>query len=208
MTPKQQQTQARRAYLAQHYATTSNTELAEKLGVNLCTISEDARILKLRKPPGHKGAQIRAAWIKRGCSCSDEVLEIIDLMYPVMTSFEMSQLLGLDAVWITKAANKRGIRHLPETRQRSYGARGEAKEQQKAATPKPPKPGKTPPPPKMQPPRPVLAQKMAPPMSAAERERHEKLRVRYTPDTLPWKARVMTAAPWTPPDLTYRGMRA
>lgn len=124
-------------------------------------------------------------------------------MRPVMQIRELAALLGLpeDTVW-----NKLF----------SLGLRKEKPVKQTA--PKPPKKAKAP---KASKPPPVRALKESaakpklltqpkgpPPMTAAQREAHEKLRITYAPGAMPWKARVMFAPMAGIPDLSYRGQAA
>ena len=187
--PAPEQLAQRREQVRQLFPDHSCSEIAAKLGVGRTAITLDCRALNLRKTTaqrslaiakGHEKAYGKVFW-------SAEMVEILRLMYPVMTAADVAELLGVSEDGVSGKVYKLRLKK-----------RGKAPKATKAALPKPkpaPKPKPEPAPP---------AYRGPPPMTAAQLAQREKLRITYAPDKLPWKASVMWGATGGLPDLSHR----
>lgn len=167
----------------------SYSEIAAKLGVGRTTIESDCRALNLQKTTAQRSAAVAKGHAK-ACGkvfWSVEMVEILELMYPVMTAADVADLLGLSEDGVSNKACKLKLKK-----------RGKARKATKAALPKPkpaPKPKPEPAP---------LAYRGPPPMTAAQIAQREQQRITYPPGQLPWKARVMWGTTGGLPDLSHR----
>lgn len=167
----------------------SYLEIAAKLGVSRPTIMSDCRAMELRKTTAQRSAAVAKGHAK-ACGkvfWSAEMVEILKLMYPVMTAADVAELLGVSEDGVSGKVYKLRLKK-----------RGKAPKAAKAALPKPkpaPKPKPEPAPP---------AYRGPPPMTAAQLAQREKLRITYAPDKLPWRAQMMLRPATGLPDLSHR----
>ena len=187
--PTPEQLAQRREQVRQLFPNHSYSEIAAKLGVGRTTITLDCRALNLRKTTaqrslaiakGHEKAYGKVFW-------SVEMVEILELMYPVMTAADVADLLGVSEDGVSGKVYKLWLKK-----------QGKARKATKAALPKPapaPKPKPEPAPP---------AYRGPPPMTAAQLAQREKLRITYAPDKLPWRAQMMLRPATGLPDLSHR----
>lgn len=167
----------------------SYLEIAAKLGVSHATIESDCRALNLKKTTAQRSAAVAKGHAK-ACGkvfWSVEMVEILELMYPVMTAADVAELLGVSEDGVSGKVCKLRLKK-----------RGKARKATKAALPKPtptPKPKPEPAPP---------AYRGPPPMTAAQLAQREKLRITYAPDKLPWRAQMMLRPASGLPDLSHR----
>ena len=197
--PTPEQLAQRREQVRQLFPDHSYSEIAVKLGVGRTTITLDCRALNLKKTTaqrslaiakGHEKAYGKVFW-------SAEMVEILELMYPVMTAADVAELLGASEDGVSGKVYKLRLKK-----------REKAPKATKAALPKPtpaPKPKPEPAPaPKPKPEPAPPAYRGPPPMTAAQIAQREKLRITYAPDKLPWRAQMMLRPATGLPDLSHR----
>ena len=179
---------ARRQRVVQLYATTPCSQIAKELGVPRSTIEGDCCALGLLK------TQAQRALAHGAVPWDDAHLEILQLMRPVMKVREIAALLGRPEKSVASKVSALGLK------------------KEKWVKPKAPKARKPPP---VRVLKEAVAKPVAaptyrgpPPMTAAQRAAHEKTRITYTPEALPWKAHRMFAPMAGIPDLSYRGQAA
>ena len=186
-TPKelaQRREQVRRLFPNHSYS-----EIAATLGVTRPTIASDCLALNLKKTTAQRSLAVAKGHAK-ACGkvfWSAEMVEILELMYPVMTAADVADLLGLSEDGVSNKAHKLKLKK-----------RLKAPKAAKAALPKPrpaakPKPEPAPP-----------AYRGPPPMTPAQIAQREKLRITYAPDKLPWRAQMMFRPATGLPDLSHR----
>ena len=187
--PTPEQLARRREQVRLLFPDHSYSEMAAKLGVSRTTIMSDCHALNLKKTTaqlslaiakGHAKASGKVFW-------SAEMVEILELMYPVMTAADVAELLGVSEDGVSGKTYKLKLKK-----------RGKARKATKAALPKPtpaPKPKPEPAPP---------AYRGPPPMTAAQLAQREKLRITYAPDKLPWRVQMMLRPASGLPDLSHR----
>ena len=197
--PTPEQLARRREQVRLLFPDHSYSEMAAKLGVSRTTIMSDCHALNLKKTTaqlslaiakGHAKASGKVFW-------SAEMVEILELMYPVMTAADVAELLGVSEDGVSGKTYKLKLKK-----------RGKARKATKAALPKPepaPKPKPAPAPkPKPKPEPAPPAYRGPPPMTAAQLAQREKLRITYAPDKLPWRAQMMLRPASGLPDLSHR----
>lgn len=175
---------ARRQRVAQLYPTTTYDKIAKELGVPRSTIEGDCRALGLRK------SAVQRAQCRKGLPWDGAHIEILTLMRPVMTVRDIAELLCRPEKSVEYKADFLGLKKEKPIKP--------AKAQKAPKAPKPP----------VAKPLPSPSKKGPPPMTAAQRATHEKLRITYALDALPWKANRMFAPMAGIPDLSYRGQVA
>ena len=178
--PTPEQLAQRREQVRRLFPNHSYSEIAATLGVAHSTIVSDCLALNLKKTmaqrslaiaKGHAKAYGKVFW-------SVEMVEILELMYPVMTAADVADLLGLSEDGVSGKAYKLRLKKRLKA--------------PKAALFKP-KPEPAPP-----------AYRGPPPMTAAQIAQREKLRITYAPDKLPWRAQMMFRPATGLPDLSHR----
>ena len=187
--PTPEQLAQRREQVRLLFPSHSYLEIAAKLGVSHATIESDCRALNLKKTTAQRSAAVAKGHAKASGKVfwSAEMVEILRLMYPVMTAADVAELLGVREDGVSGKLYKLRLKK-----------RGKAPKAAKAALPKPkpaPKPKPEPAPP---------AYRGPPPMTAAQIAQREKLRITYAPDKLPWRAQMMLRPATGLPDLSHR----
>lgn len=187
--PTPEQLAQRREQVQLLFPSHSCLAIAAKLGVGRTTVALDCRALNLKKTTAQRSAAVAKGHAK-ACGkvfWTAEMVEILRLMYPVMTAADVAELLGVSEDGVSGKLYKLRLKK-----------RGKAPKATKAALPKPkpaPKPKPEPAPP---------AYRGPPPMTAAQLAQREKLRITYAPDKLPWRAQMMLRPATGLPDLSHR----
>ena len=190
----------RRELVKRHYPHVSNDALSVWLGVDKKTIHADNRAFGLRKTKELKSI-IQSRTQQDTSPWQPPLVEILELMYPVMCAEDLSDLLGLSVNVIRKKAYYHGWKRLqnlddnrplcaPRPKAKAKAAPAKAvKKPIKAAAKKPE----------------VRAANLPSPMSAAQLARREKERFYYPPEALPWRAEKMRGPVYVPESVSYRG---
>ncbi len=174
----------RRQQVAQLFPTTTCAQMAKELGVPRSVIENDCKMLGLRRDT------VQRVQFHGGVPWDDAHVEILRLMRPVMPVRKIAELLGRAEESVVKKAYALGLKK---------------EKQVKPKAPKPPSARALKE--SVAKPLPSPAKKGPPPMTAAQRATHEKLRITYKPEALPWKAQRMFAPMEGIPDLSYRGQK-
>lgn len=188
----------RRELVKRHYPHVSNDALSVWLGVDKKTIHADNRAFGLRKTKELKS--IIQSRTQQGTSpWQPPLVEILELMYPVMCAEDLSDLLGLSVNVIRKKACYHGwkrVSNLDDSRPlcRPKPAKRPAVSKSPAKTAKPAQQKSSAP-----------TVKLPPPLTAAQLARREKERFYYPPEALPWRAEKMRGPVYVPESVSYRG---
>lgn len=107
-------TESERDYLRQHFANTTNRDLAKQMGRDHNVISKIAQSLGLVKDAAYISA-LRSKAVRDRSPWSDEHLEILELMYPHCGSQVIAELFGFPKDSINEMAARRGFKKTKET---------------------------------------------------------------------------------------------
>ena len=107
-------TESERDYLRQHFANTTNRDLAKQMGRDHNVISKIAQSLGLVKDAAYMSA-LRSKAVRDRSPWSNEHLEILDLMYPHCGSQVIADLFGFAKDSVNEMAARRGLKKTKET---------------------------------------------------------------------------------------------